>query len=154
MRQYYYYYYLLLFYSLPNIGLMVRMFVIPKTQKMVLDATLLNTQHYKVRIKVKWINPEKGVALRCPLHLCVVAIEKGAFGSPSTTVTNFLSFYLFLFLLTSIYVLFCFFVFFFLSFFLFLSKMSSCFSLNEKHIQKHPVLCLANISKLFLALIT
>ena len=27
--------------------------VIPKTQKMVLDATLLNTQHYKVRIKSK-----------------------------------------------------------------------------------------------------
>ena len=27
--------------------------VIPKTQKMVLDAALLNTQHYKVRIKVK-----------------------------------------------------------------------------------------------------
>ena len=25
--------------------------VIPKTQKIVLDATLLNTQHYKVRIK-------------------------------------------------------------------------------------------------------
>ena len=25
--------------------------VIPKTQNMVLDATLLNTQHYKVRIK-------------------------------------------------------------------------------------------------------
>ena len=25
--------------------------VIPKTQKMVLDACLLNTQHYKVRIK-------------------------------------------------------------------------------------------------------
>ena len=25
--------------------------VIPKTQKMVLDATLLDTQHYKVRIK-------------------------------------------------------------------------------------------------------
>ena len=25
--------------------------VIPKTQKMVLDAALLNTQHYKVRIK-------------------------------------------------------------------------------------------------------
>ena len=28
-------------------------FFIPKTQKMVLDATLLNTQHYKVRIKGK-----------------------------------------------------------------------------------------------------
>ena len=27
--------------------------VIPKTQKMVLDFTLLNTQHYKVRIKGK-----------------------------------------------------------------------------------------------------
>ena len=30
---------------------------------MVLDATLLNTQHYKVRIKVKWSNPGKGVVL-------------------------------------------------------------------------------------------
>ena len=27
--------------------------VIPKTQKMVLDAALLNTQHYKVWIKIK-----------------------------------------------------------------------------------------------------
>ena len=27
--------------------------VIPKTQKIVLDASLLNTQHYKVRIKCK-----------------------------------------------------------------------------------------------------
>ena len=25
--------------------------VIPKTQKMVLDVTLLNTQHYKIRVK-------------------------------------------------------------------------------------------------------
>ena len=37
--------------------------------------------------KVKWSNPGKGVA---PFpHLGVVAIEKGAFWSPSTTVTNF-----------------------------------------------------------------
>ena len=28
-------------------------YIIPKTQKMALDATLLNTQHYKVRIKGK-----------------------------------------------------------------------------------------------------
>ena len=49
-----------------------------KDLKMVLDATLLNTQHYKVRIEVKWSNPGKGVA-----------IEKRAFGSPSTTVANF-----------------------------------------------------------------
>ena len=47
-----------------DIGMMVRVFandlgdqgsipdrVIPKTQKMVLDVSLLNTQHYKVRIK-------------------------------------------------------------------------------------------------------
>ena len=31
--------------------------VIPKTQKMVLDGTLFNTQHYKV----KWSNLGKGV---------------------------------------------------------------------------------------------
>ena len=36
--------------------------VIPKTQKMVLDAALLNTQHYNVTIRVKWSNPENGVA--------------------------------------------------------------------------------------------
>ena len=52
--------------SVPDIGLAVRVFangpgdlgsipgrVIPKTQKMVNDASLLNTQHYKVRIKGK-----------------------------------------------------------------------------------------------------
>ena len=54
---------------------------------MVLDAALLNTQHYKVRIKGKMYNPRNGVAPY--LHLGVVAIEKGAFGSPSTKVTNF-----------------------------------------------------------------
>ena len=53
-------------YIRPDIGVAVRVFangpgdlgsisgrVIPKTQKMVLDASLLNTQHYKVRIKGK-----------------------------------------------------------------------------------------------------
>ena len=59
--------------------------VIPKTQKMVLDATLLNTQQYKVRIKGKVEQSRE----RSSAHLCVVAIEKGAFGSPSTTVANF-----------------------------------------------------------------
>ena len=34
--------------------------VIPKT-KMVPDASLLNSQHYKVRIKCKWCNPWKEV---------------------------------------------------------------------------------------------
>ena len=64
------------------VGLMSRLFtnapgdqgsilvrVIPKIQKMVLDASFLNTQHYKVRIKGKGSNPGNGVApsptLRC-----------------------------------------------------------------------------------------
>ena len=36
--------------------------VIPKTQKMVLDASLHNTLHYKLWINDKWSNPEKEVA--------------------------------------------------------------------------------------------
>ena len=61
--------------DLPDIGLAVRVFangpgdlgsisgrVIPKTQKMVLDASLLNTQHYKVRIKGKVEPSREGVA--------------------------------------------------------------------------------------------
>ena len=36
--------------------------VILKTQTMILGTSLINTQHYKVRIKVKWSNPGKGVA--------------------------------------------------------------------------------------------
>ena len=35
--------------------------IIPKSQKMVLDASLLNTQNYKVQIKSKRSNPEKRV---------------------------------------------------------------------------------------------
>ena len=61
--------------------------VIPKTLKMVLDASLLHTQHYKVRIKGKLEQSmERSSA---PLHLGIVVIGKGAFGSPSTTVANF-----------------------------------------------------------------
>ena len=36
--------------------------ILPKTKKMVLDAALLSTQHFKVRIKGKLRNPENGVA--------------------------------------------------------------------------------------------
>ena len=43
--------------------------VIPKTLKMVLDASLLNTQHYKIRIKGKvGRNPGKRVA-PFPTHI-------------------------------------------------------------------------------------
>ena len=43
--------------------------VIPKTQKMVLDASLLNTQHYKVRIKGEVEQSREGVA-PSPTHWC------------------------------------------------------------------------------------
>ena len=56
--------------------------VIPKTLKMVHDASLLNTQQYKVHIKGK-------VEQSRERNSGVVAIEKGAFWSPSTTVANF-----------------------------------------------------------------
>ena len=57
---------------------------------MVLDTSLLNTQQYKVRIEAKvGQSSERNSA---PLHLSVVAIEKGAFWSPSTTVANFTTF--------------------------------------------------------------
>ena len=65
-----------------DIGLGVRVFangpgdlgsipgrVIPKTQKMVLDASLLSTQHYKVRIKGKVEQSRKEVA-PSPTHWC------------------------------------------------------------------------------------
>ena len=67
---------------IPDIGLGVRVFangpgdpgsipgrVIPKTQKMVLEASLLNTQHYKVRIKGKVEQSREGVA-PSPTHWC------------------------------------------------------------------------------------
>ena len=60
--------------------------VIPKTFKMVLDTSLLNTQRYKVRIKGK---VEQSMEWSSALPYSVVAIEKGAFGSASTKVTNF-----------------------------------------------------------------
>ena len=60
--------------------------VIPKTFKMVLDTSLLNTQQYKVCIKGK---VEQSWERSCALHHGVVAIEKGAFWLPSTMVTNF-----------------------------------------------------------------
>ena len=59
--------------------------VIPKTQKMVLDAPLLNTLKYKVRIKGK-VEQSREMSSALPYVLGVVAIEKGAFESPSSTV--------------------------------------------------------------------
>ena len=61
--------------------------VIQKTQKMVLDAAWLNNKHYKVRIKGKVKQCKERSSP--PLHLGVIANEKGTFGSPLTTITNF-----------------------------------------------------------------
>ena len=55
---------------------------------MVLDTSLLNTQQYKVGIQDK-VEQSRERSSAPPLHLCVVATEKGAFWSPSTTVANF-----------------------------------------------------------------
>ena len=55
---------------------------------MVLDTSLLNTQHYKVCIKGK-VEQSKGKNSAPDTHFGVVAIEKGAFESPLTTVANF-----------------------------------------------------------------
>ena len=51
---------------------------------MVLDASLVNPQHYKVRIKGKEQPRKRSSAL--PKNLGIVSIEKGIFGSPSITV--------------------------------------------------------------------
>ena len=55
---------------------------------MVFDISLLNTRQYKVRIEGK-VEQTRERSNALPLHLGVVAIEKGAFWSSSTTVTNF-----------------------------------------------------------------
>ena len=54
---------------------------------MVLDVALLDTQHYKARIKGKMEQSREWIS--APLHFGVVTIEKGAFGSPSTKIANF-----------------------------------------------------------------
>ena len=71
--------------------------VIPKTQKVVHDAALLSTQYNKVRIKDK---VEQSWEWSCPppLHLGVVAIQKGVFGTPSTKVANFTYIYIYIYI--------------------------------------------------------
>ena len=59
-----------------------------RLKEMVLDSALLNTQRYKVRIKGK-VEQSREWSSILSYTLCVVAIEKGAFESPSTKATNF-----------------------------------------------------------------
>ena len=56
-----------------------------RLKKMVLDASLLDTQHYKVRMQsMEW---------RPPLHFGVASKENGVFGLLSTTVGHFMLIY-------------------------------------------------------------
>ena len=61
--------------------------VIPKTQKIVPDAALLNTQHYKVRIK------DKVEQSREWSNALLYTYRKGSLWSPSTKVANLLTYY-------------------------------------------------------------
>ena len=61
--------------------------VIPKTLKWYLIPPYLTLSNMRFLSRVKWSNP--GNESRPPRHLDVVAIEKGAFWLPSTTVANF-----------------------------------------------------------------
>ena len=70
--------------------------VIPKTQKMVVDATLLSTQQYKVRIKGK-VEQSRGRS-NPPLHLGAVAIGKRPFGSPLTKVAKYIYIYIYIYI--------------------------------------------------------
>ena len=63
---------------------------------MILYAALLNTQHYKLRIKGK-VEQFRDSSRALPLHFRVVDIKKGAFGSPSTKVANFLYIYIYIY---------------------------------------------------------
>ena len=66
---------------------------------MVLDAALLNTQHYNLRINGEEEQCQ-GVEWHPPILYAVVAVESGALGSPTTGVANlyiyiYISFYSF-----------------------------------------------------------
>ena len=69
---------------------------------MVLDSSLLNTQDYKVGIKGKVEQSRERSG--APLRIGVVAVEKEAFGSPSTTVANL---YIYIYIYIYIYVCVC-----------------------------------------------
>ena len=61
--------------------------VIPKTQKMVLDVTLLNTQYYKVWIKGK-VEQSKECSSTLPYALVQQLLKREPSGSPLTMVAK------------------------------------------------------------------
>ena len=63
--------------------------VSPKTQKMVLDASLLNTQHYKVWIKDK-AEQSRDKSSALPYTFMLYLLKRGDLGLLSTAVANFI----------------------------------------------------------------
>ena len=63
---------------------------------MILDASLLNTQHYKVRIKSKVKQSREWSSFL--LHLGVVSMEKDAYWLPTTTAANFIYIYIYIYI--------------------------------------------------------
>ena len=61
--------------------------VIKRLKKIILDGSLLNHRHYKVRIQIMWSSQRKGVA-PSPTRRCS-SYWKGSFESPSTLVGKF-----------------------------------------------------------------
>ena len=80
--------------------------VIPKTQKMVLDATLFNTQHNKVRIRVQWSDPEIGLVPSPTPWFCIYG--KGSF---QVTLHNgrklYFTLYIYIYIYVCVYVCVC-----------------------------------------------
>ena len=72
--------------------------VIPKTQKIVFDNSLLSTQHYIVWIKGKWNNPGKGVMPSPTPEI----IEKRAFKSPLTLISQLTDIFIYFSYLSSL----------------------------------------------------
>ena len=62
--------------------------VIPKTQKMLLDVSVLNTRYCKVKIKGE-VEQSRERSSNVRYTLVSMLSKKGAFGSSSTIVTNF-----------------------------------------------------------------
>ena len=85
-------FYIQLYVFLPDISIMVRVFAngsgshTKESKKWYLMPPYLTLSIIKYGSRVKWVNPGKGVVPSCTLG--VVAIEKGAFRSPLTTVVN------------------------------------------------------------------
>ena len=78
--------------------------VIPKTQKMVLDSSLLNTQHYKVRIKGK-VEQSRERSSALPYTLVYYPLKRNLRGTLDYGRLLFAYIYIYIYIYTYIYIL-------------------------------------------------